>query len=148
MFSPRRISIKLSVSNKEDQRAPASGQRLAFEPWTNHFFFLIVSLAVLGLHVYTQAFSSWGEPGLLFIAVRGFLIAVGSSWGRLPWRPTRGSLTSPSYLVRNPTLGPPLENSPEIPPAIFLIFYVLQPFKSSWYHLCVFPTGVKGILNT
>src|SRR5574341_1405015 len=29
---------------------------------------------------------------------------------RLPWRPTRGSLTSPSYLVRNRTLGPPLEN--------------------------------------
>src|SRR5574337_883574 len=28
---------------------------------------------------------------------------------RLPWRPTRGSLTSPSYLVRNRTLGPPLE---------------------------------------
>src|SRR5574341_206001 len=24
---------------------------------------------------------------------------------RLPWRPTRGSLTSPSYLVRNRTLG-------------------------------------------
>src|SRR5574341_675943 len=34
---------------------------------------------------------------------------------RLPWRPTRGSLTSPSYLVRNRTLGPPLENNPEIP---------------------------------
>src|SRR5574337_112300 len=30
---------------------------------------------------------------------------------------TRGSLTSPSYLVRNRTLGPPLENSPEIPPS-------------------------------
>ena len=29
---------------------------------------------------------------------------------RLPWRPTRGSLTSPSYLGRNRTLGPPLEN--------------------------------------
>src|SRR5574341_696777 len=28
---------------------------------------------------------------------------------RLPWRPTRGSLTSPSYLVRNRTLGPPME---------------------------------------
>ena len=27
---------------------------------------------------------------------------------RLPWRPTRGSLTSPSYLVRKRTLGPPL----------------------------------------
>ena len=36
---------------------------------------------------------------------------------RLPWRPTRGSLTSPSYLVRNRTLGPPLENNPEIPPS-------------------------------
>ena len=34
---------------------------------------------------------------------------------RLPWRPTRGSLTSPPYLVRNRTLGPPLENNPEIP---------------------------------
>ena len=36
---------------------------------------------------------------------------------RLPWRPTRGSLTSSSYLVRNRTLGPPLENNPEIPPS-------------------------------
>src|SRR5574340_469514 len=36
---------------------------------------------------------------------------------RLPWRPTRGSLTSPSYLVRNRILGPPLENNPEIPPS-------------------------------
>ena len=30
----------------------------------------------------------------------------------------RGSLTSPSYLVRDRTLGPPLENNPEIPPVI------------------------------
>ena len=36
---------------------------------------------------------------------------------RLAWRPTRGSLTSPSYLVRNRTLGPPLENNPDIPPS-------------------------------
>src|SRR5574337_1101903 len=36
---------------------------------------------------------------------------------RLPWRPTRGSLTSPSYLVRDRTLGPSLENNPEIPPS-------------------------------
>ena len=27
-------------------------------------------------------------------------------------------LTSPSYLVRNRTLGPPLENNPEISPVI------------------------------
>src|SRR5574341_1513672 len=31
---------------------------------------------------------------------------------RLPWRPTRGSLTSPSYLVKNRTLGPPLKSHP------------------------------------
>src|SRR5574337_419440 len=37
---------------------------------------------------------------------------------RLPWRPTRGSMTWPSYLVRNRTLGPPLENNPEIPPSL------------------------------
>ena len=36
---------------------------------------------------------------------------------KLAWRPTRASLTSPSYLVRNRTLGPPLENNPEIPPS-------------------------------
>src|SRR5574337_607698 len=36
---------------------------------------------------------------------------------RLPWRPTRGSLNSPSYLVRNRTLGPPLKNNPAIPPS-------------------------------
>src|SRR5574337_1139390 len=36
---------------------------------------------------------------------------------RLPWRPTRGSLTSPSNLGRKRTLGPPLENHPETPPA-------------------------------
>ena len=33
----------------------------------------------------------------------------GTSNERIPWRPTRGSLTSPSYLVRNRSLGPPLE---------------------------------------
>src|SRR5574337_1697698 len=36
---------------------------------------------------------------------------------RLPWRATRGSLTSPSYLVRKRTLGPPLENNPKPPPS-------------------------------
>src|SRR5574340_1043446 len=36
---------------------------------------------------------------------------------RLPWRPTRGSLTSPSHLVRKCTLGSPLKNHPETPPS-------------------------------
>ena len=34
--------------------------------------------AVLGLHCCVQAFSSCGERGLLFVAVRGLLIAVAS----------------------------------------------------------------------
>ena len=36
-----------------------------------------------------------------------------------PWCPTRGSLSLASYLVRNPTLGPPLEKNPETPPSSF-----------------------------
>ena len=43
------------------------------------FFFLnkfIYFLAVLGLRCCARAFSSCGEQGLLFVAVRGLLIAV------------------------------------------------------------------------
>ena len=39
---------------------------------------LFIFLAALGLRCCTQAFSSCGERGLLFIAVRGLLIAVAS----------------------------------------------------------------------
>ena len=35
-------------------------------------------MAALGLHCCVRAFSSCGEQGLLFIAVRGLLIAVAS----------------------------------------------------------------------
>ena len=35
-------------------------------------------MAALGLHCYTWAFSSCGEWGLLFVVVRGLLIAVAS----------------------------------------------------------------------
>ena len=46
------------------------------------FFFLILFiylfLAVLGPHCCMRAFSSCCEPGLLFVAVRGLLIAVAS----------------------------------------------------------------------
>src|SRR5574337_726367 len=34
---------------------------------------------------------------------------------RLPWLSTRGSLTSPSYLVRNRTLGPRSRTTPRFP---------------------------------
>ena len=35
-------------------------------------------MAALGLHCCAQAFSSCGERGLLFVVVRGLLIAVAS----------------------------------------------------------------------
>ena len=35
----------------------------------------------------------------------------------IPWRHTRGSLSSPLYLVRNLTLGAPLKKNPETPPS-------------------------------
>ena len=45
-------------------------------------FFLVLSfiyfLAALGLHCCMRVFSSCGKQGLLFFAVRGFLIAVAS----------------------------------------------------------------------
>ena len=47
------------------------------------FFFKFIYLtylfgAALGLHCYARAFSSCSEWGLLFVAVRGLLIAVAS----------------------------------------------------------------------
>ena len=43
-----------------------------------YFYFIYLFLAALGLHCCAQAFSSCGERGLLFAAVRGLLIAVAS----------------------------------------------------------------------
>ena len=42
------------------------------------YFILFLFLVVLGLRCCTRAFSSCGERGLLFVAVRGLLIAVAS----------------------------------------------------------------------
>ena len=42
------------------------------------FNFIYLFLAALGLHCFTQAFSSCGEWGQLFVAVHGLLIAVAS----------------------------------------------------------------------
>ena len=42
------------------------------------YLFIYLFLAALGLHCCAQAFSSCGERGLLFVAVRGLLIAVAS----------------------------------------------------------------------
>ena len=50
---------------------------------SNFILFLKINLfiyfwAALGLRCCVQAFSSWGERGLLFVAVRGLLIVVAS----------------------------------------------------------------------
>ena len=42
------------------------------------FFFINLFLAALGLHCCARAFSSFRERGLLFVVVRGLLIAVAS----------------------------------------------------------------------
>ena len=44
----------------------------------NFFFLFLFFLAALGLRCCTWAFSSCSEQGLLFVAVRGLLIAVAS----------------------------------------------------------------------
>ena len=41
-------------------------------------YFIYLFLAVLGLHCCARAFSGCGERGLLFVAVRGLLVAVAS----------------------------------------------------------------------
>ena len=46
-------------------------------------YFIYLFLAALGLRCCAQAFSSCGELGLLFVAMRGLLIAVASRCG--PW---------------------------------------------------------------
>ena len=48
-----------------------------------HFFFKLIDLfiAALSLRCCARAFSSCGEQGLLFVAVRGLLIAVASLVG-------------------------------------------------------------------
>ena len=43
-----------------------------------NYVFIYLFLAMLGLHCCARAFSSCGERGLLFVAVRGLLIAVAS----------------------------------------------------------------------
>ena len=41
-------------------------------------YFIYLFLAALGLHCCVRAFSSCGERGLLFLALRGLLTAVAS----------------------------------------------------------------------
>ena len=55
-----------------------TGKKLEMSIFHSFFFFKLIYLfmAALGLHCCTQAFSSCGEQGLLFVAVRRLLVAV------------------------------------------------------------------------
>ena len=58
------------------------GPQPAVEVWSLFFFlinlFIYLFLVALGLRCCARAFSSCGEQGLLFVVVRGLLIAVAS----------------------------------------------------------------------
>ena len=71
---------------------------------------------------------SFRMDGLDLLAVQGTLksllqhhsskasiLRCSAFFTRLPWRPTRGSLTLPSYLVRNRTLGRRSRTTPRLP---------------------------------
>ena len=53
-------------------------KKLTYDFFLNLFIYFFFFLAALGLHCCTQAFSSCGKRGILFIAVRGLLIVVAS----------------------------------------------------------------------
>ena len=55
-----------------------SGRILRYSFFYKFIYVIYLFLAVLGLRCCTRAFSSCGERGLLFAAVRGVLIAVAS----------------------------------------------------------------------
>ena len=56
-------------------------RNLSIETSFKKIYLLNLFLAVLGLRCYAWAFSSYGEWGLLFVAVRGLLIVVASRCG-------------------------------------------------------------------
>ena len=58
--------------------AEAHAQKHFFFVINLFLFFIYLFLGMLGLRCYARAFSSCSERGLLFIAVRGLLIAVAS----------------------------------------------------------------------
>ena len=67
------------LKNKTKQNHICEVQKMPVLRKLFFFFFLIYSfLSVLGSRLCARAFSSCGEQGLLFVAVRGLLIAVAS----------------------------------------------------------------------
>ena len=76
LFIPWIISCKDAICSpshgKDQENGPTYPQR------DEEFLFFFFLMAALGLSCCVHAFSSCGERGLFFVAVRGLLIAVAS----------------------------------------------------------------------
>ena len=70
------VGLELSVS--ESTIYIKQGVFIVFIIFLINLFIYLIFMAALGLHCCAWDFSSCGEQGLLFIAVRGLLIAVAS----------------------------------------------------------------------
>ena len=66
------------VQGPDQCLTPGPSSQLSHQFWAWRIYFFFFFLAVLGLHCCTRAFSSCGEPGLLFAAVHRFLTEVAS----------------------------------------------------------------------
>ena len=67
----------MGVKWSEELQVP-NKRKLEMLLFLNINLFILFILAALGLRCCTQAFSSCGERGLLFVVVHGLLIAVAS----------------------------------------------------------------------
>ena len=75
---PSRVFQESSLSSVSASVAMAHATLVAFVSFYLFIYFIYLFLAVLGLCCCALAFSSCGEWGLLFVAVRGLLIATAS----------------------------------------------------------------------
>ena len=70
----KQLTCSLCGDNSENMQI--SVPHRAFIHWFYFYLFIYLSLAAMVLCCCTQAFSSCGEQGLLFVAVHGLLIMV------------------------------------------------------------------------
>ena len=69
------------LNNRLQEERWGTGRSMGFSHMCNVYIYIYLInlfLAALGLHCCAWAFSSCGEQGLLFVVVRGLLIAVAS----------------------------------------------------------------------
>ena len=78
LAKPNHVSKQVQKSNQSDNSFFFKFNFIYLFFIQQGFFLVYLFLAALGLCCCTQAFSSCGEQGLLFVVVRGLLIGVAS----------------------------------------------------------------------